>query len=162
MGTRAAIFRTSVFGVVVVLAATGLLAATGCRPDYARIGAAAPAEVAAILHDGWRRDRGAAGAERSLLAMRKPELIRPLANDFRAMLGSPHPETRRWATCVLLRLDLFREDLIASVRSILSDTASGDNATESRSKILSHLIKNPEVLHASRDLGSRHFQTTTS
>jgi tetratricopeptide (TPR) repeat protein len=88
----------------------------------------------------------------SLLAMRKPEVVRPVAEDVRKLLDSPYSETRCWATCVLLRVDRFREDATASARVMLSDGRNDAGATESRSKVLYHLVTNPFVLHECRDL----------
>jgi hypothetical protein len=139
-------------GIGAFLVAWVVLAAAGCRPDYAKLEACTPAELVEIMRGGWRVNRGAAGAELSLLAMRKPEIVRPVAEEIRKLLASPHPETRRWATCVLLRIDRFREDVTASARRMLSDKGRDAVATESRSKVLYHLVTNPFVLHECRDL----------
>jgi hypothetical protein len=104
------------------------------------------------MRGGWRVNRGAAGAELSLLAMRKPEIVRPVAEEIRKLLGSPHAETRRWATCVLLEIDYFPQDATASARAMLADKAQSDEARASRSKVLYHLAKNPAVLHGCFDL----------
>jgi len=135
-----------------ILVACVVLAAAGCRPDYAKLEACTPAELVEIMRGGWRVNRGAAGAELSLLAMRKPEIVRPVAEEIRKLLASPHPETRRWATCVLLRVDRFREEATASAQVMLSDVRNDQGATESRSKVLYHLVTNPFVLHECRDL----------
>ena len=74
-----------------ILVACGVLAAAGCRPDYAKLEACTPAELVEIMRGGWRVNRGAAGAELSLLAMRKPEIVRPVAEEIRKLLGSPPP-----------------------------------------------------------------------
>jgi hypothetical protein len=84
--------------------------------------------------------------------MRKPDVVRPVAGEIHELLHSPYPETRRWATCVLLRIDRFREDVTASARVMLSDGGGGPVATESRSKVLYHLATNSVVLHECRDL----------
>ena len=138
------------FGAILV--ACVVLAAAGCRPDYAKLEACTPAELVEIMRGGWRVNRGAAGAELSLLAMRKPEIVRPVAEEIRKLLGSPHPETRRWATCVLLEIDRYRQEATASARAMLADKAQSDHARASRSKVLYHLAKNPAVLHQCFDL----------
>jgi len=123
------------------------LAIAGCRPDYAKLEACSPAELVEIMRGGWRVNRDAAGAELSTLAMRKPDLVRPVAGEIHELLRSPYPETRRWAICVLLRLDLFRGDLAQAVRSELAGDRHDGVAT-----VLYHLVQNPIVLHESHDL----------
>ena len=135
-----------------ILVACVVLAAAGCRPDYAKLEACTPAELVEIMRGGWRVNRGAAGAELSLLAMRKPEIVRPVAEEIRKLLGSPHPETRRWATCVLLEIDRYRQDATSSAQWMLSDQGKDDIATENRSKVPYHLVKNPIVLRELHDL----------
>jgi len=134
------------------LVACVVLAAAGCRPDYAKLEACTPAELVDIMRGGWRVNRGAAGAELSLLAMRKPEIVRPLGEEIHELLGSPYPETRCWATCVLLRIDQFRGDVAASARTILSDKGKDAEAMENRSSVLYHLIGNSPILHECHDL----------
>jgi len=129
-----------------------VLVPAGCRPDYAKLEACSPAELVEIMRGGWRVNRGAAGAELSLLAMRKPETVRPVSDKIHELLDSPYPETRRWATCVLLEIDRYREDATASAQVMLSDKGKDDIATENRSKVLYHLVKNPVVLQECRDL----------
>lgn len=46
-------------------------------------------------------------------------------------------------TCVLLEIDRYRENATASAQVMLSDKGKDDIATESRSKVLYHLVKNP-------------------
>lgn len=133
------------FGVIVL--ALVVVAAAGCRPDYAKLEACTPAELVEIMRDGWRVNRSAAGAELSALAMRKPDVVRPVAGEIHKLLQSPFPETRLWATCVLLRLDLFRGDLALAVRSLLTEDQHDGVAT-----VLYHLVTNPIVLHESHDL----------
>jgi hypothetical protein len=135
-----------------ILVACVVLAAAGCRPDYAKLEACTPAELVEIMRGGWRVNRGAAGAELSLLAMRKPEIVRPVSDTIHELLDSPYPETRRWATCVLLEIDRYRQDATSSAQSMLSDKGKDDIATENRSKVLYHLAKNPAVLGECRDL----------
>jgi len=134
------------------LVACVMLVAAGCRPDFAKLEACTPAELVEIMRGGWRVNRSAAGAELSLLAMRKPEIVRPVGEEIHELLGSPYPETRCWATCVLLRIDQFRGDVAASARTMLSDQRKDDVATENRSTVLYHLVKNPLVLHECHDL----------
>jgi hypothetical protein len=129
-----------------------VLAAAGCRPDYAKLEACTPAELVEIMRGGWRVNRGAAGAELSLLAMRKPETVRPVAESIHELLKSPYPETRRWATCVLLEVDCCRQAATLSAKAMLSDKRNDGIATESRSKILYHLVKNPIALRDCHDL----------
>ncbi len=138
------------FGAILV--ACVVLAAAGCRPDYAKLEACTPAELVEIMRGGWRVNRGAAGAELSLLAMRKPEIVRPVAEDVRKLLDSPYSETRCWATCVLLEIDRYRQDATSSAQWMLSDKGKDDIATENRSKVLYHLGKNPIVLRELHDL----------
>jgi len=135
-----------------ILVACVVLAAVGCRPDYAKLEACTPAELVEIMRGGWRVNRGAAGAELSLLAMRKPEIVRPVSDKIHELLDSPHPETRRWATCVLLEIDRYRQDATSSAQWMLSDKGKDDIATENRSKVLYHLVKNPIVLRELHDL----------
>ena len=139
------------------LVAITVLAAAGCRPDYAKLEACTPAELVEIMRGGWRVNRSAAGAELSLLAMRKPESVRPVADQIHDLLRSPYPETRRWATCVLLEIDRYRQDATTSARAILGDAERSDVARASRSKVLYHLVENPFVLHECRDLVVRNL-----
>lgn len=128
------------------------LAIAGCRPDYAKLESSTPAELVEIMRGGWRVNRGAAGAELSTLAMRKPDLVRPVAGEIRELLQSPYPETRRWAICVLIEIDCYRQDAISTARAMLSGKGTDQNATEDRRKVLYHLVKNPVILHECRDL----------
>ena len=142
--------RSRALGFILVVSV--VLAAAGCRPDYAKLEACTPAELVEIMRGGWRVNRGAAGAELSLLAMRKPEIVRPVAEDVRKLLDSPYSETRCWATCVLLRIGGFREDVTASTRTMLAGNQNDAEATENRSTVLYHLIHNPPILLACHDL----------
>ena len=126
-----------------ILVVCVVLASAGCRPDYAKLEACTPAELVEIMRGGWRVNRGAAGAELSLLAMRKPEIVRLVSDKIHELLDSPYPETRRWATCVLLEIDRYRQDATSSAQVMLSDKGKDDIATENRSKVLYHLVKNP-------------------
>ena len=135
-----------------ILVACVVLVAAGCRPDYAKLEACTPAELVEIMRGGWRVNRGAAGAELSLLAMRKPEIVRPVSDKIHELLDSPYPETRCWATCVLLRIGRFREDVTASARKMLADMGKDAEATDNRSSVLYHLIHSPPVLLACHDL----------
>ena len=142
--------RGSALGAILVVCVA--LASAGCRPDYAKLEADTPAELIEIMRGGWWVNRSAAGAELSLRAMRKPEIVRPVAEDIRKLLDSPYPETRRWATCVLLRIDRFREEVTASTKKMLAHKGKDNDATENRSKVLYHLVSNPFVLHECHDL----------
>ena len=135
-----------------ILVVCVVLASAGCRPDYAKLEACTPAELVEIMRGGWRGNRGAAGAELSLLAMRKPEIVRLVSDKIHELLDSPYPETRRWATCVLLEIDRYRQDATSSAQVMLSDKGKDDIATENRSKVLYHLVKNPIVLRECHDL----------
>jgi fructose-1-phosphate kinase PfkB-like protein len=98
----ASVFRSFVVaGVALVIA--------GCRPDYAKLESSTPAELVEIMRSGWWVNRGAAGAELSTLAMRKPDLVRPVAGEIHELLQSPYPETRRWAICVLPSMPMMCE-----------------------------------------------------
>lgn len=147
IGTRR---RRSAVGAFVV--ACVVLASAGCRPDYAKLEACTPAELVEIMRGGWWVNRSAAGAELSLLAMRKPEIVRPVAEDIRKLLASPSSETRCWATCVLLRIGGFRGEVTASTRTMLAGDPNDAEATEHRSTVLYHLIHNPPILLACHDL----------